>query len=65
LSLQVDGLAIQEKGGGEKVAGFDSLYVNVESSSLFRGGPVISELKLVGPALAGRACLTDASTSPT
>jgi hypothetical protein len=27
------------------------LYFNVESSSLFRGGPVISELKLVGPAL--------------
>ena len=51
LSLQVDGLAIQETGGGEKVAGFDQLFINLESSSLFRGGPVISELKLVGPAL--------------
>ena len=51
LSLQVDGLAIQEKGGGDKVAGFEQLFVNLESSSLFRGGPVISELKLVGPAL--------------
>jgi hypothetical protein len=49
LSVQVAGLAIQEKGGGETVAGFDSLYVNVESSSFFRGGPVISELRLVGP----------------
>jgi hypothetical protein len=26
LSLQVVGLAIQEKGGGEKVLGFDRLY---------------------------------------
>ncbi|MBL8406697.1 MAG: DUF748 domain-containing protein [Candidatus Accumulibacter sp.] len=51
LSLQVVGLAIQEKGGGEKVLGFDRLYVNVESTSLWRGGPVISELKLEGPAL--------------
>lgn len=51
LSVQVDGLAVQEKGGSEKVAGFDQLYFNVESSSIFRGGPVISELKLVGPAL--------------
>jgi hypothetical protein len=49
LSLQVDGVAIQEKGGGETVASFDSLYVNLESSSLFRGGPVISEIRLSGP----------------
>ena len=32
-----------------KRQGCDSLYVNVESSSFFRGGPVISELRLVGP----------------
>ncbi|MCM8613184.1 DUF748 domain-containing protein [Accumulibacter sp.] len=51
LSLQVDGLAIQEKGGGDKVAGFEQLFVNLEGSSLFRLGPVISELKLVGPEL--------------
>jgi hypothetical protein len=49
LSLQLDGVAIQEKGGGETVAGFDSLYLNLESSSLFRGGPVISEIRLNGP----------------
>lgn len=49
LSLQIDGVAIQEKGGGETVASFDSLYVNLESSSLFRGGPVISEIRLSGP----------------
>lgn len=51
LSLQLDGLAVQEKGGGDTVAGFDSLYVNLESSALFRGGPVIGEVRLVGPRL--------------
>jgi len=49
LSVQVAGLAIQEMGGGERVAGFESLYFNVEAVSLFRGGPVISELTLLGP----------------
>jgi uncharacterized protein involved in outer membrane biogenesis len=49
LSLQIDGVAILERGGGEAVASFDSLYVNLESSSLFRGGPVISEIRLSGP----------------
>ena len=49
LSVQLDGFAIQEKGGGDKVAGFDRLYANVEASSLFKGGLVISELTLVGP----------------
>ncbi|MBL8396106.1 MAG: DUF748 domain-containing protein [Candidatus Accumulibacter sp.] len=51
LSLQVDGLQVQEKGGGAVVAGFEQLYLNLESSSLFRFGPVISELRLLGPAL--------------
>lgn len=31
------------------MAGFDSLYLNLESSSLFRGGPVVSEIRLDGP----------------
>jgi hypothetical protein len=49
LTLQIDGVAIQEKGGGDTVAGFESLFVNLESSSLLRGGPVISEIRLTGP----------------
>ncbi len=51
LSLQVVGLVIREKGGGEKILGFENLYVNLESSSLWRGGPVIGELRLDGPTL--------------
>ncbi|HRD93553.1 MAG TPA: DUF748 domain-containing protein, partial [Accumulibacter sp.] len=50
LVVQVAGLAVQESGGGETIAAFDSLEVNAEWSSLWRGGPVISELKLVSPA---------------
>ena len=49
LSVTVDGLAIQERDGGQAFAGFDSLYLNLESSSLFRGGPVFAEIRLVNP----------------
>ncbi|HQO30076.1 MAG TPA: DUF748 domain-containing protein, partial [Accumulibacter sp.] len=51
LELEIVGVAIQEKGGGETVAGFDRLYANVADSSFWRGGPVISELRLVAPVL--------------
>jgi hypothetical protein len=51
LSLEIDGVAIQEKGGGETVAGFDKLFINLDSGSLFRGGPVVSEFRLDGPRL--------------
>ena len=40
LSVTLEGVAIQEREGAEIFAGFDSLYLNLESSSLFRGGPV-------------------------
>ncbi|WP_291994773.1 DUF748 domain-containing protein [Candidatus Accumulibacter sp. ACC003] len=50
LSLQVAGLAVQDKDGGDALIAFDRLDVDVEWSSLWRGGPVISELKLVAPA---------------
>ncbi|MFZ2853670.1 MAG: DUF748 domain-containing protein [Rhodocyclaceae bacterium] len=51
LSLQIDGFVVDEKDGGEPVAGFDRLYANLESSSLFRGGPVVSEIRLEGARL--------------
>lgn len=51
LELEIVGVAIQEKGGGETVAGFDRLYANVADSSFWRGGPVLSELRLVAPVL--------------
>ena len=49
LTLQIEGLAIQEKGGGATVAGFDSLYANLAAASLLHGGPVLSEIRLEGP----------------
>lgn len=51
FELEIGGVAIQEKGGGEAVASFDRLYVNVDAGSLWRGGPVVSELRLSGPAV--------------
>lgn len=51
LSLSLDEVVIGERQGGEDFASFDSLYLNLESSSIFRGGPVIGEVRLVNPKL--------------
>lgn len=48
LSAEVRDLKIGNGTGGETAA-FDLLFVNLDSSSLFRGGPVIKELRLAGP----------------
>ena len=58
LSLTLDGLTIGERNAesGEKgkpsdkpFVAFDRLYVNLESTSLFRGGVVLGEVQLVNP----------------
>jgi uncharacterized protein involved in outer membrane biogenesis/outer membrane protein OmpA-like peptidoglycan-associated protein len=51
LSLTVEGVEVKEREGGETFAGFESLYVNLQASSLFRWGPVIHEIRLVKPTL--------------
>lgn len=52
LSLSVDGVSIGEReGSGVEglFAGFDSLHLNLESSSLFKGGIVVGEIRLLNP----------------
>ena len=49
LTMEVEGLSIQEREGSETFASFDSLYVNLQSASIFRGGPVVGEFRLVSP----------------
>ena len=49
LSATVEGLEIREREGAENFVSFDSLYLNVEASSLFRGGPVLKEIRLANP----------------
>ncbi len=49
LSATLEGLEIKEREGSETFLGFDNLYVNLQSSSLFRWGPVVNEIKLVNP----------------
>lgn len=51
LSLRVDGLTVRERGGGEVVAGVDRLDLNFELPSLWRGGPVLSQLRIERPRL--------------
>jgi hypothetical protein len=51
LSVTFEGVAIQEREGSETFASFDSLYLNLESTSVFRLGPVLGEVRLVNPKL--------------
>ena len=49
LSATLEGFEVKEREGAETFVGFDSLYVNLQSSSLFRWGPVVNEIRLVNP----------------
>jgi hypothetical protein len=47
LSARVNGLSIKAEGGKE-VAGFDELFVNLSSASLFKFAAVVDEIRLQG-----------------
>ena len=51
MTLDIEGLSIKEREGTETFVGFDSLHVNLESTSLFKGGVVVGEIRLVNPTL--------------
>lgn len=51
LSMTLEGVNIQEPGGGDTFASFDILYINLESTSVFRFGPVFKEVRLENPKL--------------
>lgn len=47
LSARITGLLVKDK-AGKNVAGFDELFVNVSSASIFKRAIVVEELKLAG-----------------
>ena len=51
LSARVAGVSVKDKAGKE-VAGFDELFVNLSSFSLFQLGAVVDEIRLQGPRVA-------------
>ncbi len=51
LSARVAGVSVKAEGGRE-VAGFDELFVNLSSFSLFQYGAVVDEIRLQGPRVA-------------
>jgi hypothetical protein len=51
LSAQISGLSIKAEGGKE-VAGFDELFVNLSSASIFKLAAVVDEVRLRGLRLA-------------
>jgi hypothetical protein len=48
LSATLEGLAVRDKDGGPFFS-FERLYLNIESSSIIRGGPVLSAIRLSKP----------------
>ncbi len=48
LSATLEGLAVKDRDGGPFFS-FESLYVNLESISIFRGGPVVRAIRLMKP----------------
>jgi uncharacterized protein involved in outer membrane biogenesis len=51
LSLTVEGMEIKEREGGEILAGFDGLHLDLQAYSLWRRGLVIDEIRLLNPRL--------------
>jgi uncharacterized protein involved in outer membrane biogenesis len=55
MSLTINGFMMNERDGTETAASFEELYVNVSLASLFRGAPVLDEIRLVKPYPSGQA----------
>lgn len=49
LSISIRGLDIAERGGGGTWISADEIFGNLEFATIFRGGPVLSEIRLVKP----------------
>jgi outer membrane protein OmpA-like peptidoglycan-associated protein len=51
LSVTLNGLDVKDRDGTSPFISFESLYVNAEAVSIFRGGPVLSAITLVKPSV--------------
>lgn len=51
LSARIEGMSVKAAGGKE-VVGFDELYVNLSTFSIFQAGLIVDEIRLQGPRLA-------------
>jgi Domain of Unknown Function (DUF748) len=49
LSVTLKGFLVKEKNGRDAFISFDELYLNLQSISVFKRGPVLSEIKLTRP----------------
>ncbi len=60
LSVTVRGFVLNDRGAPGPFLSFERLYVNLEAVSLFRGGPIVKEIRLERPFV--RVVRTDANT---
>ncbi|MGE5190686.1 MAG: DUF748 domain-containing protein [Gemmatimonadota bacterium] len=59
LSVSVRGFRLDDRNASGPFVSFDELYLNLEAVSLFRGGPIVKEVRLERPFL--RAVRTEAN----
>ena len=51
LSLSVRGFVLNDRNGTDPFLSFDELHLNFEIATLFRGGPILKEVRLERPFL--------------
>ena len=49
LSADIKGVAVRNRGDSGKFASFDELYVNLQTASVWKGGPILKEIRVVRP----------------
>ncbi|MER3423191.1 MAG: hypothetical protein C4293_08140, partial [Nitrospiraceae bacterium] len=49
LTLQISGFSLGERSGTGSFISFDGLFLDLEAASLFKGGPVLREIRLTAP----------------
>lgn len=49
MTLDIDGLSVKERESEEIFVSFDHFHIDVDSTSLIKGGFVLSELRLINP----------------
>jgi uncharacterized protein involved in outer membrane biogenesis len=49
LTVDVQGFLLKDRTGGTPFISFDELFLDLEAVSVFKGGPVLREIRLTGP----------------
>lgn len=49
LSVDINGFSVKDRGNTDTLFSFDELYMNLQAASVWKGGPILKEIKIVRP----------------